>query len=63
MAESLRETYRYIKNTLSGNPSRQDNGELKEGAAVTNLLPELKEENFYNSRYTDYYGDRNPNKC
>lgn len=63
MAESLRETYRYIKNTLSGNPSRQDNGELKEGAAVINLLPELKEENFYNSRYTDYYGDRNPNKC
>ena len=55
-----RQDYKTIKNTLVGLGTKQDDGALKEGSSVLNLLPDLDESSIYNPSYSDYYGVQNP---
>ena len=48
--------YKYIYNTLPKN-KQQGDSDLKIGAVIKNLVPDLIEENLYNPNYTEFYGD------
>ena len=47
--------YKYIYNTLPKN-KQQGDSDLKIGAVIKNLVPDLIEENLYNPNYTKFYG-------
>lgn len=53
-----REDYKYVHNTLGGITNKIDDGTLKIGSKVNNLLLELSDENIYNANYPEYYGEK-----
>ena len=58
-----RQDYQYIHNTLEKSSNINSNSRLKIGSQIENLLPEVKEENIWNSDFQDYYGSEKPNIC
>lgn len=48
--------YKYIYNTLPKS-KQQGDSDLKIGAVIKNLVPDLIEENLYNPNYKKFYGD------
>ena len=57
-----RKDYQYIHNTLEKSSNINSNSRLKIGSQIENLLPEVKEENIWNSDFQDYYGSEKPNR-
>ena len=57
-----RQDYQYVYNTLPSEKIPQDDGTLKVGAVVENLLPLLGDDTVYNPEL-DYYADRDSSRC
>ena len=51
-----RQDYNYIHNSLGKTQLQQDNGELKIGSVVKNLVVDINNKTLYNPAYTEYYG-------
>ena len=56
-----RQDYQYVYNTLPSEKILQDDGTLKVGAVVENLLPRLGDDTAY-VPYMEYYANKDPNK-
>ena len=57
-----RQDYQYVYNTLPSEKIPQDDGTLKVGAVVENLLPRLSDDTVYNPEL-DYYAGRDSSRC